>query len=187
MTATVLLATEDRCRAELESALEDRSVEYHTACDPQSALAEARRVDPDVAVIDADMDGNHDLEVVRRMREANPPLPIIVLSSHPTVELAVSALRQAASDFLIKPGDLDHLIESVKTAVPHAEPAELSLLSPREREIFLEVLTAKSAAELAWRLHISEHTVRNHIKSIYRKLDVHSRVELVSKYLRRMR
>ena len=54
-------------------------------------------------------------------------------------------------------------------------------LSPRETEVLLVLATGASTRELSAQLFISEHTVRNHLKAIYRKLGVHSRTELFSK------
>lgn len=63
-----------------------------------------------------------------------------------------------------------------------ALPAEQrAQLSPRETEVLLALATGSSTRELAGQLFISEHTVRNHLKAIYRKLGVHSRTELFSK------
>jgi two-component system nitrate/nitrite response regulator NarL len=63
-------------------------------------------------------------------------------------------------------------------ALPEAQRA---LLSPRETEVLLALATGASTRELSAQLFISEHTVRNHLKAIYRKLGVHSRTELFSK------
>jgi len=59
--------------------------------------------------------------------------------------------------------------------------AQRKLLSPRETEVLLALATGASTRELSSQLFISEHTVRNHLKAIYRKLGVHSRTELFSK------
>ena len=64
------------------------------------------------------------------------------------------------------------------SALPEAQRA---LLSPRETEVLLALTTGSSTRELSSQLFISEHTVRNHLKAIYRKLGVHSRTELFSK------
>jgi DNA-binding NarL/FixJ family response regulator len=56
-----------------------------------------------------------------------------------------------------------------------------ALLSPRETEVLLALATGASTRDLSAKLFISEHTVRNHLKAIYRKLGVHSRTELFSK------
>ena len=61
------------------------------------------------------------------------------------------------------------------------DPEARATLSPREEELLLALCTGVNTRELAKRLFISEHTVRNHLKAIYRKLGVHSRTELFSR------
>lgn len=61
------------------------------------------------------------------------------------------------------------------------DPEARATLSPREEELLLALYTGVNTRELAKRLFISEHTVRNHLKAIYRKLGVHSRTELFSR------
>ncbi len=63
-------------------------------------------------------------------------------------------------------------------ALPEEQRA---MLSPRETEVLLALVTGSSTRDLSSQLFISEHTVRNHLKAIYRKLGVHSRTELFSK------
>ncbi|MFQ5507262.1 MAG: helix-turn-helix transcriptional regulator [Planctomycetota bacterium] len=58
----------------------------------------------------------------------------------------------------------------------------MQTLSPREREVLGECLTGRDLPSTACSLHISVHTLRNHIKAIYRKLEVHSRAELFRNY-----
>lgn len=68
---------------------------------------------------------------------------------------------------------------------PSSDPADndrLELLSPREREILNELLAGRRVNDVASRLDISRHTVRNHLKAIYRKLGVHSQVELIGRF-----
>lgn len=74
-----------------------------------------------------------------------------------------------------------------KNGAPSSDPlaalpeAQRKMLSPRETEVLLALATGASTRELSTQLFISEHTVRNHLKAIYRKLGVHSRTELFSK------
>jgi two-component system nitrate/nitrite response regulator NarL len=55
-------------------------------------------------------------------------------------------------------------------------------LTPREREIVAALSSGQRVGVIASRLGVSEHTVRNHLKAVYRKLDVHSQVELLSRW-----
>ncbi len=67
--------------------------------------------------------------------------------------------------------------------VERLAPGERDTLSPREREILREVIAGRRTPEVARRLYISVHTARNHLKTIYKKLQVHSQAELVRKVL----
>jgi PAS domain S-box-containing protein len=66
-------------------------------------------------------------------------------------------------------------------------PSELSRLSPRERQVAELLLEGESPSSMAARLNVSEHTVRNHLKGIYRRLGVHSKDELLLRLFRKQR
>jgi len=113
------------------------------------------------------------------------------MSRRKTVDAVVRA-REQLDDWSMM---LRSLQQSLAPQVLQAEPksgppsdplaalpdAQRSLLSPRETEVLLALATGASTRELSAQLYISEHTVRNHLKAIYRKLGVHSRTELFSK------
>lgn len=79
-------------------------------------------------------------------------------------------------------GVLSALGRSEADATPAASPDPRGLLSQRESEVFDFLLLGDPVSSVALRLHISEHTVRNHVKAIYRKLGVNSRVQLVCQF-----
>jgi len=72
-------------------------------------------------------------------------------------------------------------VEQDQEANPSGIPAELEILSGREREVLLRLIEGMDPVTIGAQLCISPHTVRNHLKSIYRKLDVHSRTELFAR------
>lgn len=176
---------------------------------------------------DIRMPGNTAMEFIEASREKFAELPVIVVTGYPSVSTAVTSLRLAAIDYLLKPVELTDLKRSVERAVgrgrqtesakrffgelrewlsqspsrlpldglpastgggagaafpPPVDPLEkLDGLSPREREIVGAVVTGKRVSAVARSLDISPHTVRNHLKSIFRKLGVHSQVELLGR------
>ncbi len=91
--------------------------------------------------------------------------------------------RQALEDSIRRiAGELNKLGMSVGAAEPTADTTvapELERLSRRERDVVNELLRGHRVVSIASRLDVSEHTVRNHLKSIFRKLGVHSQAELV--------
>lgn len=72
---------------------------------------------PDVVITDVKMKGMDGLELLERLRESDPTLPVIIFSGHGTVQLAVEATRRGAFDFLEKPPDVERLLISVRNAL----------------------------------------------------------------------
>lgn len=111
----------------------------------------------------------------------------------------VSALRVALAETGLPPGDGDfrRAVERItqvlvelgvvapgrKGAEPRRDLAELAALSAREWEVARALLSHERVPQIAKRLHISQSTVRNHLKSIYGKLGVHSQQELIERLL----
>jgi DNA-binding CsgD family transcriptional regulator len=99
------------------------------------------------------------------------------------VQLTVLPFRladdQPLAVWLVRP-----LLESDVLQLPaHASlPPELAALTPREHEVLQLLLGGRRVASIARRLYVSEHTVRNHLKSIFRKLHAHSQSELIDRY-----
>lgn len=108
-----------------------------------------------------------------------------------TVDAVVRAREQLDDWSMMLRSLQETLAPQVVTPEPKAGPSsdplaalpedQRALLSPRETEVLLALATGASTRELSAQLFISEHTVRNHLKAIYRKLGVHSRTELFSK------
>ncbi len=90
----------------------------------------------------------------------------------------IRSLQETLAPQVIQPDPTGGPPSDPLAALPDAQRA---LLSPRETEVLLALATGSSTKDLSEKLFISEHTVRNHLKAIYRKLGVHSRTELFSK------
>lgn len=90
--------------------------EVETAADAQAALEKLDPFQPDVLISDIRMPRMDGLELMRRALAADPELPVIMLTAHGDVPLAVAAMRQGAQDFLEKPYDPDHLVEVIRKA-----------------------------------------------------------------------
>ena len=170
-----------------------------------TVLAEARsaaeavelvlRLEPDVAVLDAGGLGLEGVEATRAIHGRRPAQRIVVLAREDDVPTAVLALQAGASGFLSKELDLDalpralagvldgeaavsrrltrHLIERLRHR-PQLRPIK-STLTTREWEIVELLAPGHRTDDIAETLVISTETVRSHVKSIMRKLDVHSR------------
>lgn len=113
------------------------------------------------------------------------------LSRRKTVDAVVRAREQLDDWSTMLRSLQETLAPQVRQAEPKVVPpsdplaalpdSQRALLSPRETEVLLALATGASTRDLSAQLFISEHTVRNHLKAIYRKLGVHSRTELFSK------
>ncbi len=175
---------------------------YSTA---EEALDELPAKKPDVVMMDINLPGMSGIECVRRLKTQLPKTQILMLTMYEDDEKVFQSLVAGASGYLVKrtsPAELLKAIDEVssgaspmtgkiaRTVVEHfhklksASPQE-EYLSKRESEI-LDLLTkGYRYKEIADALSISFETVRSHLKSIYTKLQVHSRTEAVVKYLRK--
>jgi DNA-binding NarL/FixJ family response regulator len=79
-------------------------------------------------------------------------------------------------------GDGRTLVQLARRAATGVNGSSSDVLTPREREIVGALSNGQRVGAIAERLRVSEHTVRNHLKAVYRKLDVHSQVELLSRW-----
>ncbi|WP_436700547.1 response regulator [Nocardioides sp. BYT-33-1] len=174
------------------------------AGDGPSAVGLARRLRPDVVLMDLKMPGGDGLAATRSIAD-DPELAatkIIVLTSYDSDNSVMAALRYGASGYLLKDFEAPALLQSIRTAAageallapviarriaetwtPPAPPATphpgLAELTEREREILVKVAEGRSNAELAADLHISPATAKTHVSRILAKLGARDRVQLV--------
>lgn len=145
---------------------------------------------PGCVLLDVRMPNMSGLELQQMMQSRRINLPIIFLTGHADIDVAIASLKKGALDFLLKPVDTQKLLEAIENAVRHDAKQRagitgpdrirsgLELLSAREKEIlelFLLNLTDRTVAE---RLRLSERTVQGHRARIYEKFRVHTAREL---------
>jgi DNA-binding NarL/FixJ family response regulator len=172
--------------------------------DGAQAIELAQRRRPDVILMDVRMPRLDGVEATRRLVEGGSPARIVILTTFDLDEYVYEALRAGASGFLLKDVQPDQLVEAIRVVargeallaptvtrrlldrfarvLPGASPQpppELSELTEREREVLALLGTGLSNAELAERLFLSETTVKTHVSSILRKLDLRDRVQAV--------
>jgi len=160
-------------------------------------LIESQR--PDIAVLDLNLTDLFTLEIVRRVRDANLPTKIIVLSTRRDRKTVVEALRSGVSGFLLKTAPSSQLLEALEQVLdggiyvsPQLElhkmfssnqkaMAEdpLETLSAREYQVFTLLVEGVRAKEIAARLELSPKTVDTYRASLMRKLDIHDVASLV--------
>ncbi|HKP17772.1 MAG TPA: response regulator transcription factor [Gaiellaceae bacterium] len=172
------------------------------AGDGEEALELARQLQPDIVLLDLAMPGGGGLAALPRIRAAAPECDVVVLTASGTEENLLAAIRAGAAGYLLKtepPERLAEFLEGVAngeaalsgqvakrlldrvrdggrldSGVPESIARELSA---REVEVLLLLDEHLGTDQIARRLFISEHTVRSHVKSLLRKLNVPSRRE----------
>jgi len=165
------------------------------------------RLEPDVVLMDVRMPGIDGVQATERIVTSGSSSRIIILTTFDLDEYAYGALRAGASGFLLKdapPPDMLSAIRAVATGdavvapsvtrrllsqfahrlpgpeePPAAEDPRAESLTPRERELLVEVAGGLSNAEIAERLVVSEATVKTHVGSILAKLGLRDRVQIV--------
>ncbi len=142
-------------------------------------------------LLDVKMPGLDGLALQEELAKADYSLPIIFISGHADVPEATRAMKKGAVDFLTKPVDRDHLLESISESLArdrenrktHSDKAEvrerLGTLSPREYEVMTFVVTGMLNKQIAYELEIAEETVKIHRGRMMRKMKADSVAELV--------
>lgn len=174
------------------------------ASDGEEAVELARREVPDVLLMDIRMPGVDGLEAIRRITAdaALEAVKLIVLTTYELDEYVFEALRSGASGFLTKDVDPEDLrgavrlvgdgnalltpsvtrrvIDAFATAPQRTpDPARLSVLSEREREVLALVGEGLSNQEIAERLYLSPLTAKTHVSRMMQKLGARDRAQLV--------
>ena len=189
---TVYVVDDDEAvRDSLQWLLEGKDYRVRCFDSAESFLA---RFDPrEVACLIADirMDGMSGLELQDKLLERKSPLPIVFITGHGDVPMAVSALKKGAADFIEKPfndTDMLRLIRQCLTldqerrarrAREDSVSQRLAQLTAREREVMDRVVEGKLNKQIADELNISMKTVEAHRARVMDKMGVRSLAELV--------
>ena len=198
---TVLIADDHQLlRQALRRAMEDAGlVVLGEAADGAEAIQLVDELKPELVIMDVTMPVLGGIEATRRLHAAHPDLPIVVLTMHDEDALREEALRAGASAFLTKDSAMQDVVAtaiataagealsaglassilSELTSPPPATAAEPSPLTRREEEILQLIADGYSTSEVAARLFISGKTVKNHLASVYDKLDARDRTQAV--------
>jgi DNA-binding NarL/FixJ family response regulator len=172
------------------------------AGDGEQAIELARRLQPELVLLDLSMPNLDGLDALPRLRDAAPRCEVVVLTASGTEDNLLAAIRGGAAGYLLKTEPPERLVEflqavakgeaalsgavarrlldRVREGTGHEAGVPDSIaqaLSARELEVLLLLDEHLGTEEIAKRLFISEHTVRSHVKSLLSKLDVGSRRE----------
>lgn len=142
-------------------------------------------------LLDVRMPGMSGLELQEHLRQQQIRIPVVIITGHGDVPMAVKAMKAGALDFIEKPFDDDTLLATIQRALEidasqrlqqagRAEYAtRLAQLTPREHEVMLMVTDGKSNKEIANELGVSAKTVEAHRARVMEKMEAHSLAELV--------
>lgn len=167
----------------------------------------AEKLDPDIILLDINMNDVNGLEILRYLREKNISARIIIFTVSDAKEDIITAIKTGADGYLLKDMEPENLLKALidisegKITMDEAispiildymrhgggtttsQSHNINLLTPREREIFNLLVQGLSNKLIAKELDIVENTVKVHIKSIFKKLNFKSRMEMTVWYL----
>jgi DNA-binding NarL/FixJ family response regulator len=173
----------------------------------EEALTQAAALRPDIVLMDVHMPVMDGVEATGRLVAAHPGIKILILSTYDEDEYVRKALSLGASGYLLKDISPTELIASIRAlkggavqispqivqklmrsllAEEHSPASDVAeklewfeSLTKREREIFALIATGYDNTQIAESLHLAEHTVRNHVSTIYSKLEVQDRFQII--------
>jgi DNA-binding NarL/FixJ family response regulator len=175
------------------------------AADGRQAVELARGTEADVLLMDVEMPGLDGLAATREITAAGPTPAVLMLTTFDRDDYLFAALEAGASGFLLKNGTPEALIDAVRIvargdallapeltrrviaafARPKAQGGsprqaqQLGELTPREREVLVELAGGATNAEIAVRLHLGEATVKTHVSRVLTKLGLRDRTAAV--------
>ncbi len=170
------------------------------AASGQEAVQQALTLMPSVVLLDVRLPDISGVEVCRTIRQQNPAIKVIMLTSYADEEAVTGAAVAGASGYLLKKVWNNELVRAVELVASGGtlfdpevagaalgglqrrivgRPSELEQLSAQEKKVLALIAEAKTNAEIASSLYISEKTVRNYVSSIFRKMNFSHRAQAV--------
>ena len=158
-------------------------------------LAQIATARPGCIVADVRMPGRDGIELVRELARRQVALPVVLISGHADVPMAVAAIKAGAEDFIEKPVDDTHLVAAInrglgRTLTHQPKPsldslsAQFARLTPRQVEIFDLVAEGFTSAAIAAKLDISPRTVESYRTQVMEKMQAESVAVLVRQAIR---
>jgi len=165
------------------------------------AIEKIKTLMPDVALLDIDMPGLSGTAAIRVLRKIYPEMKILVLSTYNDENYIREAMSAGANGYIMKTVDIDNLVEiitcfnegreivspylldlgiSPQQAMPDIDGQDF-YLTKREKQILQGLAEGKDNKQISSCLYLSVETVKTHMKSIFRKMDVKSRLDAVMK------
>jgi DNA-binding NarL/FixJ family response regulator len=198
--ATKLLIVDDHevIRKGLESVFKDSPVRIvGEAEDPDEAVKQARKLKPDVVLLDVRLGGKDGIDAIRRIRSAAPAARVVVLSGFDNPTYIARAVSAGAHDYVLKTATRTDIVSAVTGAADGSPPprsgqlrrmagamanrdvpADANVpLTPRETQTLRLVAMGLSNKEIADSLDISVETVKEHVQNMLRKISLNDRTQ----------
>ncbi len=183
-------------------AMDDEIVVVDEAGDGQGAINIARKLRPNVILMDINMPGTNGIEATRVIKREQPRIGVIALTIHEDEEYVLELVRAGVSGYVLKDIAPAKLLDTIKTVASGNSVIDPSItnkifseinrlsrhrkqrgdwerLTDREMEVLQLMSKGQSNRDIAKHLTISEKTVKNHITNIFRKLQVEDRTQAV--------
>jgi two-component system, LuxR family, response regulator FixJ len=182
---------DDAVRESIDFLLRSAGLSVRTYDSATSFLDAAPKISAGCIITDVRMPGLSGIDLLRRLQEMQIGLPVIVITGHGDVPLAVEAMKCGAIDFLEKPFDDDVLLASVRSALNRSEEsaaveseraeirARIAALTQRERDVLEGLVAGHPNKIIAFKLEISPRTVEIYRANLMTKMKAGSLSELV--------
>ena len=193
---TIALIEDDEAALEsLRLLLEGRGLSVRGFASAEALLAGLSAGQPACVVSDVRLPGLSGVDLQRALKAQGNDVPVILITGHGDIAMAVTAMKEGAFDFVEKPYDADYLIANIQRAVAAGQElrskenerqeliARLAELSPRQKEVMHLVVYGLSNKEIALRLGISPRTVENYRAWVMERMGAANLAALVRKVL----
>ena len=193
---TIALIEDDEAALEsLRLLLEARGLAVRGFASAEAFLASLAEEPPACVVSDVRLPGLSGLDLQRTVKAQGRDVPVILITGHGDIAMAVTAMKEGALDFVEKPYDAEYLIRSIEKALAAGEEHKsresqrrelmdrLAELSPRQTEVMYLVAQGLSNKQIALRLGISPRTVENYRAWVMERMGAANVAELVRKVL----
>jgi len=190
----LLIDDEPVLRETISDSLQHEGFEVTIASNGKEGLESFKSQSHDLVIVDLIMEGMGGIEVSKEIAKLQPETPVMILTGHGSLATAIEAVQLKLYDYILKPIDRANLVEKVHDCLKNGDNRDNSPSKPsfevelqwtqagltrREREVALLTGQGYNDEEISETLHISPFTVKFHLKRVFKKLNIHKRVELV--------
>lgn len=167
--------------------------------DGAEAVVLAMKYNPDIVLLDINMPGMNGIDVLKRLKDLGATTRVIMLTIHNDREYLLETMKIGADGYVLKDSDAEGLVKAirdVKAGKTYIQPSIASLLiengekdegnedirkiealTKREYEVLTLIAEGLSNKDIADRIYISEKTVKNHVSSIFKKIEVNDKIQ----------